>query len=105
MPSADQVPVKSPHSRMLWHKWGVLTAGSTGSALRAVRLPNLHITPDLGAISLRPERDRPDRKLLGSPTLRGGKPRADTWNTKALARLTGRVHLRPIIRQDDQLLM
>jgi hypothetical protein len=30
---------------MLWHKWVVLIAGSTGSALRAVRPPNLHITP------------------------------------------------------------
>src|SRR3981189_689530 len=45
MPSADQVPTKSSHSRMLWHKWVVLIAGSTGSALRAVRPPNLHITP------------------------------------------------------------
>ena len=26
--------------------WVVLIAGSTGSALRAVRPPNLHITPD-----------------------------------------------------------
>src|SRR5213592_3578078 len=46
MPSADQVPVKSPHSTMRWHKWVVLIAGSTGSALRAVCPPNLHITPD-----------------------------------------------------------
>src|SRR5712672_1820590 len=45
MPSADQVPVKNPHSKMRWHKWVVLIAGSTGSALRAVRPPNLHITP------------------------------------------------------------
>src|ERR1700720_4783433 len=45
MPSADQVPTKSSHSRMLWHKWVVLIAGSTGSALRTVRPPNLHITP------------------------------------------------------------
>jgi hypothetical protein len=30
---------------MLWHKWVVLIAGSTGSALLAVRPPNLHITP------------------------------------------------------------
>src|SRR2546429_505909 len=28
-----------------WHLWVVLIAGSTGSALRAVRPPNLHITP------------------------------------------------------------
>src|SRR6476646_6951425 len=45
MPSADQVPTKSSHSTMLWHKWVVLIAGSTGSALRAVRPPNRHITP------------------------------------------------------------
>jgi hypothetical protein len=30
---------------MLWHEWVVLIARSTGSALRAVRPPNLHITP------------------------------------------------------------
>jgi hypothetical protein len=45
MPSADQVPVKSTHSTMHWHMWVVLIAGSTGSALRAVRPPNLHIRP------------------------------------------------------------
>src|SRR5450759_973660 len=37
MPSADQVPVISTHLTMQWHKWVVLIAGSTGSALRAVR--------------------------------------------------------------------
>src|SRR5664279_6145790 len=47
MPSADQVPVNKSHSTMRWHKWVVLIAGSTGSALRAVRPPNLHITPDV----------------------------------------------------------
>jgi hypothetical protein len=36
MPSADQVPVKSSHSTMLWPKWVVLITGSTGSALPAV---------------------------------------------------------------------
>src|SRR6266540_429714 len=46
MLSADQVPVKTSHSTMQWHLWVVLIAGSTGSALRAVRPPNLHITPD-----------------------------------------------------------
>src|SRR5271154_5754555 len=46
MPSADQVPVKTAHSRMRWHMWVVLIAGSTGSALSAVRPPNLHIMPD-----------------------------------------------------------
>src|SRR5262245_62775440 len=57
MPSADQVPVKSSHSTMQWHMWVVLIAGSTGSALRAVRPPNLHIAPDVGTISLRRECD------------------------------------------------
>src|SRR5450759_5084793 len=47
MPSADQVPTKIPHSTMRWHEWVVLIAGSTGSALRAVCPPNLHITPDV----------------------------------------------------------
>ena len=37
MPSADQVPVTTSHSTMLWPKWVVLIAGSTGTALRAVR--------------------------------------------------------------------
>ena len=50
MPSADQVPVKTSHSTMRWHLWVVLIAGSAGSALRAVRPPNLHITPDVGTI-------------------------------------------------------
>src|SRR5580704_13735954 len=45
MPSADQVPVNSTHSTMLWPKWVVLIAGSTGSALRAVRpfQPSHHV--------------------------------------------------------------
>jgi hypothetical protein len=38
---------QSSHLRMRWHNWVVLIAGSTGSALRAVRPPNLHITPDV----------------------------------------------------------
>src|ERR1700746_3866575 len=53
---ADQVPVNFPHSRMQWHMWVVLTAGSTGSALRAVRPPKLHIMPDGGAIPSRRKR-------------------------------------------------
>src|SRR6516164_3562798 len=51
MPSADQVPIESPHSTMLRGNWVVLIAGSTGSALRAVRPPNLHITPVVPARS------------------------------------------------------
>src|SRR6476620_8536036 len=39
------VPIKFPHSTMLGGSWVVLIAGSTGSAVRAVRPPNLHITP------------------------------------------------------------
>src|ERR1022692_4877645 len=47
MPSADQVPNNTSHSTMRGGNWVVLIAGSTGSALRAVRPPNLHITPDV----------------------------------------------------------
>jgi hypothetical protein len=47
MPSADQVPVKSTHSKMLWPEWVVLIAGSTGTALRAVRPPNRYDAPDI----------------------------------------------------------
>ena len=55
MPSADQVPVNSTHSTMRWHKWVVLIAGSTGSALRAVRpfQPSHHAGVS-GAISFTP---------------------------------------------------
>jgi len=38
-------PDQTPHLTMLRPKWVVLIAGSTGSALRAVRPPNLRITP------------------------------------------------------------
>src|SRR4029450_10236692 len=57
MLSADQVPVKRSHSTMLWPMWVVLIAGSTGSALRAVRPPNRHITAMSDVISLRRKRD------------------------------------------------
>jgi hypothetical protein len=43
-------PGQKPAFEMQWHKWVVLIARSTGSALRAVGPPNLHITPDVGAI-------------------------------------------------------
>src|SRR5260370_22109529 len=65
MPSADQVPVINPHSTMRWHKWVVLIAGSTGCALRAVRPPNLHITPDV-------RRFRPSLLTRGVPRDPGG---------------------------------
>src|ERR1700760_2151152 len=51
MPSADQVPVKSTHSKMPWPMWVVLIAGSTGTALRAVRPPNRYVTPAMSARS------------------------------------------------------
>ena len=43
-------PGQKPAFEMHWHKWVVLIAGSTGSALRAVGPPNFLITPDVGAI-------------------------------------------------------
>ena len=42
---------------MQWPKWVVLIAGSTGSALRAVRPPNLHITPGTRRDLVRPLSD------------------------------------------------
>src|ERR1700693_1080847 len=71
MPSADQVPTKPPHSRMLWHEWVVLIAGSTGSAIRAVRPPNLRITPVVPR-DLVCERD--DRNLGRPPRQQGREP-------------------------------
>src|SRR5277367_3052128 len=52
MPSAGQVPVNNPHSTMQWHLWVFLIAGSTGSALRAVRPQPSHYA-EVGATSLR----------------------------------------------------
>jgi hypothetical protein len=46
MPSADQVPVKSTHSMMLWPWWVVLIAGSTGAALVLFALPTVTSHPD-----------------------------------------------------------
>src|ERR1700676_3025723 len=42
MPSADQFPTKSSHSTMLWHKWVVLIAGSTGSTCCSPSQPSHH---------------------------------------------------------------
>ena len=58
MPCADQVPVNSSHSTMRWHKWVVLIAGSTGSALRAVRPPTFTSRRISDAVSFTP-RARP----------------------------------------------
>jgi hypothetical protein len=75
MPSADQVPVKTSHSRMQWHEWVVLIAGSTGSALRAVRPPNLHIAPGYSAQGTRRDLVRPSARPGSCDTYRG--PPAD----------------------------
>src|SRR5215471_15359469 len=37
MLSADQVPVKTAHSKMRWHEWVVRIAGSTGLLIRSPR--------------------------------------------------------------------
>ena len=68
-PSAD-VSINNLYSTMLGGNWVVLIAGSTGSALRAVRPPNVPITPDVRrdlvtpqarrvAYSARPDHHRP----------------------------------------------
>src|SRR5437868_12246938 len=45
MPSADQVPVKSPHSTMHWHMWVVLIAGSAGLHYVLFALPTFTSRP------------------------------------------------------------
>ena len=56
MPSADQVPVKRPHSKMQWHKWVVLIAGSTALHYVLFALPTFTSRQVTDAISLRCER-------------------------------------------------
>jgi len=46
MPSADQVPIKSTHSKMPWPMWVVLIAGSTGAALVLFALPTVTSHPN-----------------------------------------------------------
>jgi hypothetical protein len=46
----DQVPVKNPHSTLHCTSGVSWISGSIDCALRAVGPPNLHITPDVGAI-------------------------------------------------------
>src|SRR3954462_6959098 len=46
MPSADQVPIKSTHSKMPWPMWVVLIAGSSGAALVLFALPTVTSQPD-----------------------------------------------------------
>src|SRR3954452_9445561 len=68
MPSADQVPVKTSHSTMRWHEWVVLIAGSTGSTLRAVCPPNLHIAPDAQRDLVTPQARRDSCNARPSPS-------------------------------------
>src|SRR4051794_34686236 len=68
MPSADQVPVKTSHSTMRWHQWVVLIAGSTGSALRAVCPPNLHIASDAQRDLVTPQARRDSCNARPSPS-------------------------------------
>ena len=90
------VPVNSSHAIMRWHKCVVLIAGSTGSALRAVRPPNLHITPatrrDLVCaasdglfVSLTPCHHDPDhpRNFIGKRD--GSHAYRPTWTHPSLA--------------------
>src|ERR1700692_3981144 len=79
MPSADQVPTNTSHSRMPWHMWVVLIAGSTGSALRAVRPPNLHIMPVVRRDFVYAQARRREKAGRGTPRIpRSGFSRAST---------------------------
>ena len=72
-PPRIKVPVNRTHSTMLWPLWVVLIAGSTGSALRAVRPPNLHITPDARCDLVKPRaRLVPYSVRPSIPTRHGG---------------------------------
>jgi hypothetical protein len=72
MPSADQVPIKSSHSMMLWPKWVVLIARSTGSGLRAVRPSQLFTSRRVaGTVSFTP----PRRRVPGNARLLSSWPR------------------------------
>jgi hypothetical protein len=46
---ADRVPTNTSHSRMPWHMWVVLIAGSTGSALRDLPAPERGLPSTQGA--------------------------------------------------------
>jgi hypothetical protein len=50
---------------MLWPEWVVLTAGSSGSALRAVCPPNRYITPDDFRMASEHQLFDLDHRLLG----------------------------------------
>ena len=97
MLSADQVPVTNPHSRMQWPKWVVLIAGSTGSALRAVRPPQpSHHAMVLGAISSDPQRGwiiislAPSHHCPGHSGELVGNAMAATWSAVVPATLRPR---------------
>jgi hypothetical protein len=47
MPSADQVPIRSTHSTMRWHKWVCSDRRINRLCITCCRPPNFHITPDV----------------------------------------------------------
>jgi len=69
---------------MHWHLWVVLIAGSTGSALRAVRPPNLHITSKQGDRYLRSLFTAGALAVIRYAKIHGTKHRP--WLTALLAR-------------------
>src|SRR6266508_651085 len=102
MPSADQVPINSPHSTMLGGNWVVLIAGSTGSALRAVRPPNRHITPDVRrdlvyAASATGSRYRSPLAIIAhvwtAPSWQGLSSRTQNWSVRPCVRPFSAVHM------------
>jgi hypothetical protein len=105
---ADRVPTKTAHSTMQWHEWIVPIAGSTGSALRAVRPPNRHITPiarcDLvqaasAVLRLRARRVVPVRIVRTDSEPNDHLPRADTAAFGVGLRRTRRAAGEPILRR------
>src|SRR5207244_1299787 len=87
---------------MLRGSWVVLIAGSTGSALRAVRPPNLHITPvtrrDLvhAALASFPTRRSSDLLFLHvwtAPNWQELSSRLQHWSVRPCVRPFSAVHM------------
>jgi hypothetical protein len=68
---------KPAYSTMRRYEWGVLTAGSTGSALRADRPPNLYLTPAGRYVALFASRPRATARLR-----EGGPLAQSTFNRR-----------------------
>ena len=82
---------------MLGGNWAVLIAGPTGSALRAVRPPNLHIAPDVGAISLTPRVRRVPCSARPWPS--SPKPSARSYSRAQSRRLSSVAEVHNIAEQ------